>query len=159
MPANTDDSDYQSSIRVGQQPVPPLDARARKAKPGSQEFRLHIIARFRAKTKIEITAAQADAIAAEVLPRAKGKALVSQLAYVLRAIRNEDEPIGRWLPELAARVASPAALPPEPKPKRPEPEWCGECYRPDDRNVYDDQGRPKPCPRCGPMPKPAWEAA
>jgi hypothetical protein len=164
-PAKNDDPNHsdldQSSIRVSHSPAPlKLDARARKAKPGSQEFRLHVIAKFAAKTNLEITAAQADAIAAEVLPRAKGKTLVSQLAYVLRAIRNEAKPIGRWLPELAPLAAEEAAPAPALKPEKPAGrDWCGECYRPDDRNVYDDQGRPKPCPRCGPMPKPAWEAA
>jgi hypothetical protein len=144
------DQDLYLSGPVEQQP---LTARARKAKPGTSEFRLHVIAAFAARTRIEITAETADALAAEVLGRAKGK-VPCPLAYVLRAVRQDRDPAGRWLGQ--APVAPEPASPP--REKRAAPDWCGECDE-IDRTVYDQAlNRVTHCPNCSAKSFAAWEA-
>lgn len=123
-------------------------ARTRGPAPGSQEFRLQVIAKFGAVAKAAIGPETADTITADVLGARKH--VDNPLLYVLAAIENDPDPKARWLPEQA----------PPPPEKHAVPDWCGECYRADDRSVYDDNGRlVGPCPRCSPKPVPAWEVA
>jgi hypothetical protein len=135
------DQDLYLSGPVEQQP---LTARARKAKPGTPEFRKHIIAKFTAVTGTDIGPDTADAIAADVLGERKG--IVNALSYVFAAIVKEKDPAGRWLPRQApqAQQAAPAARQPAPL------EWCGECDQ-IDRTVYDEElRRITHCPNCSP---------
>lgn len=135
------DRSKSSSSSGARQPVPVLDARARKARPGSPEFRRHVIARFHARTGVRISTETADALAAEVLADRKG--VTSALAYVLAAIDQEDDPVARWAPELAVQPA-------ERSPERPAlPEWCRECDE-TDRSCIDANGNLYWCPRCSP---------
>jgi hypothetical protein len=121
-------------------------ARGRGPAPGSQEFRLKVIAKFAAVTRVDIGHETADAIAADVLG---GRDHVDNpLLYVLSAIENDPAPVSRWVPRREPPVLT----------LEPDPDWCGTCYRADDRNLYDDQGRLKgPCPACNPKSAPLWE--
>lgn len=128
---------------------PELDARARKAKPGSAEFRLHVIAAFAARHRTEITGEEADSLAAEVLGRAKGR-VPCPLGYVLTAIETEKNPFARWFPHRNAPAAEPR--------KPADLDWCGKCD-PVDRRVYNDAGQiTGHCPDCSPRSFAAWEA-
>lgn len=146
----TDRSDQDQSSPVGfNSNHPGLPAHARKAKPRSPEFRLHVITAFAAKHRTEITTEEADSLAAEVLGRAKER-VPSPLSYVLTAIANEKSPFRRWFPGREAPAAEPrkpAAL-----------DWCGKCD-PVDRRVYNDAGQiTGHCPDCSPRSFAAQEA-
>jgi hypothetical protein len=157
IPAENDghlDRSKSSSSGASQQPVPVLDAHARKAKPGSPEFRSHVIDTFAVEAEVGITVAEADSIADEVLGRAKGR-VPSKLNYVLTAIRNECNPVARWLPERAATQPGP----PAPRRRPAKPDWCGKCDR-EDRTFYDEAlNQVAACPDCHPKFFPTWSAA
>ncbi len=138
-----------SIVRPEQQPQ--LDAHARKAKPGSPEFRLHVIAAFaeatseRTGTAIEIGTEIADAIASEVLGGREG--VGRRLPYVLAAIKQEKDPLGRWFPGYKPPAADKSAA----------LEWCGQCD-PNDRTRENEHGQVYACPECSPKSFAAWEA-
>jgi hypothetical protein len=128
-----------------------VNARAREddPPPGSPAFRLQVIAAFAeaTPTRVEIDDATADALAAEVLGKATAP-VPFPLGYVLKAIADERDPCGRWLPK--RRPAPPS------KPARPE--WCGECGK-EDRMlevIEDGKLRLRRCPKCSGQ-APAWE--
>jgi hypothetical protein len=131
-------------------PVSPKQNRRRPAargpKPGSQEFRLQVTAKFAAVAGTDIGCDAADAIASDVLGVKK---VDHPLLYVLAAIENEADPVGRWLPGHARWT-----------PRKATPrDWCGKCDK-YDRRVYDEAGRiAGHCPDCSPKTVPAWEAA
>jgi len=140
-----------SSSGLGSKPVPVLDSRARKAKPGTDEFRRYVIAEFALWTEIALTDEEADALADEVLGRAKGR-VPSKLNYVLTAIRGESNRVTRWLPGRAA-------APPKPRRRAAKPEHCGKCD-PEDRTFYDEAlNQVTACPDCHPKFFPTWSAA
>ncbi len=135
-PIDRSGSDQDLSI-VRPQQLPVLDARTRKAKPGTPEFRLHVIAAFAAATRIDIGTDVADAIASDVLDGRKG--VGQRLPYVLAAIRQETDPVSRWLSGHA-----------RPEPVKPAaPEWCGECDQ-IDRTRENEHGKVYACPECSP---------
>jgi hypothetical protein len=80
---------------------------------------------------------EADALAADVLGRAKGP-VPHKLGYVLKAIEDEKDPYGRWLSHRKQRRQS-AELTLRP--------WCGRC-READRGTYDELDRFIRCPDC-----------
>jgi hypothetical protein len=124
------------------------NAGAREPQPGTPEFRSKVCGAFTRRTGVKIDDATADSIAAEVLGLATDP-VPHNLNYVLKAVRQDADPCGRWLPK------------PEPQPERePRPQrqpWCGECDE-IDRAVYDNEGCVSRCPRCGGAPA-AWENA
>lgn len=145
-PAKQDDhlDRSKSSSRLGQQPVPALTARTRKAKPGSADYHLHVIDAFLVKTGITITAEVTDSIGREVLGRAT-EPVPYPLSYVLRAISSEDDPEVRWL----SAAPKPEQLPAD----AGRPQHCGdpECStrsrRREDPETGADLG---PCWKCSP---------
>lgn len=114
--------------------------------PGSQAFRIAIVAKVAAVARVDISPETADAIAADVLG---GKKHVDRrLLYVLTAIENEADPFGRWL----AGYQRPAARKPA------APDWCGKCDK-NDRSIWDEQaGGLRWCPDCSPKFLSPWEA-
>lgn len=120
-------------------------ARARGPAPGSQEFRRQVMAKFAEVAKVEIGPDVADVIAVDVLGAREG--VDNPLLYVQRAIENEADPPGRWLPDYARPAkAAPADL-----------DWCGHCdeiYR----TLENEQGKVYPCPVCSAKSFAAWEA-
>jgi hypothetical protein len=133
-------------------PVSPKQNRRRPAardgdpSPGSHAFRIAVTAKFAAVAKVDIGPETADAIASDVLD---GKKHVDhKLLYVLTAIDNEANPVGRWLPGYQ-----------RPEPRKPDlPEWCGKCDK-YDRRLTNDAGQiTGHCPDCSPRSFAAWEA-
>jgi len=121
-------------------------AREGNPSPGSHAFRIAVTAKFAAVARVDIASETADAIAADVLG---GKKHVDRkLLYVLTAIDNEPDPVGRWLPGYAP-----------PAPRKRERNWCGKCDRAD-RSIWDEQAAGlRWCPDCSPRTIPRWEAA
>jgi hypothetical protein len=106
-----------------------------------------VIAKFSAATGIDIAPEAADALAAEVLACAKDP-VPNKLGYVLTAIDNEADPVGRWLPESERPAPRKSAV----------PDWCGNCDK-TDRSIWDEQaGALRWCPDCSPRTVPRWAA-
>ena len=100
-----------------------------------------------------VTDAEADAIAAEALPKARTKPVLNPLLFMLTTIGTERDPWGRWLSG-------------RPKPIRraeaSDPEWCRKCEE-HDRTIDTGHGILK-CPDCHPAvvgrnAVAPWEAA
>lgn len=114
--------------------------------PGTQAFRLQVTAKFAAVAKIDISPETADAIASDVL--AGKKHVDRRLLYVLTAIGNEKDPVGRWLPGYVRPAPLKAAV----------PDWCGKCDE-TDRSIWDEQADSlRWCPDCSPKTRPGWAA-
>jgi 5-methylcytosine-specific restriction endonuclease McrA len=151
------DRSKSSSSGLVSEPAPVLGSRARKAKPRTDEFRRHVIAEFALWTEIVLTDEEADALAAEVLGRAKGR-VPSKLNYVLTAIRGESNRVARWLPGRPAPSPTPAT-PATSRRQAAKPDHCGKCD-PADRTFYDEAvNQVTACPDCHPKFFATWSAA
>jgi hypothetical protein len=146
-PIDRSDLDQSSVSRVSQSSR--RNARAREPDPGTPDFRDRVRKKFAAKTGVTIDDATADDLAAEVIGSSK-KPVNNALSYVFTAIKEEADPLGRWLP---------GPVPPAAQGKRRP--HCGdsECNpgtrRREDPGTGADDG---PCPKCS-APVPAWEAS
>jgi hypothetical protein len=144
-PIDRSDLDLSSPVSAKQKRSRPA-ARESDPRPGSHAFRIQVTAKFAAVAKVDIAPETADAIAAEVLGGKKH--IDHKLLYVLTAIDNEADPLGRWLPEYERPASRKAAA----------PDWCGECD-PADRSIWDEQAEVlRWCPACSPRTIPRWAA-
>lgn len=141
IPSRSKDLDLDFDFELATQVSHPADRNARArdadARPGDPWFRARVIAAFIGKTGIEISEATADAIAADVLGKAR-EPVRHPLPFVLAAIENESGPVARWLRGRSA-----------PAPERPP--HCGdrECNPGTRRREHPETGADAgPCPKC-----------
>jgi hypothetical protein len=134
------DSDFDlNPDQVSQSGVVNADAREPDPPPGSPGFRIRVIAEFAEAHRTEIDDGTADALAAEVLGKAR-EPVPNPLGYVLKAIANEHDPYGRWLPKRPARTSFA-----EPRPHCGDRLCSPATRRREHPETADDDG---PCPKC-----------
>ena len=133
------DFDLDQSLGAGKSKSRSKSTRARDPEPGTSEFRVRVAAEFAGAADVEIDDATADALAAEVLAKARPP-VPRPLGYVLKAINDEPDPRARWLPKQPARAAFAEPLP-----------HCGDplCSPKTRRREHPETGADAgPCPKC-----------
>lgn len=100
------DLDLDQSLALASQSKSRSKSRAPEPEPGTPEFRTQVQAEMAERGYGDVTDAEADAIAAEVLGCAKDP-VPHPLGYVLKAVKDEKNPAARWL---SARAPAPAVI-------------------------------------------------